>query len=210
MIKIDNTQVYSWKMAIFGMRNAYSSWEKSDSYFDITGELIEVGKNDLDLMIRLSKAGNDHGKYLRMINIVCNITAPLYWWKQMDTFKIATVSNSTSTMHNIHSKIFEVNDFSHEHLSKRNIVLLNEIIQRLNDERLYYLDTKDKEDWWQMIQMLPNSYNQMRTWQANYQVLKHIYHSRKNHKLDEWKEFCNWIETLPYAKELICLKGDEQ
>ena len=225
MIKIENTEVFGWHSAIRGMRNPLNSWDKSDSYFDYNKQLMEIGEKDLSLMIKLSKAGSDHGKYLRMINISCDITAPLYWWKEMDTYKIGTTSNSCSTMHRIHTKEFTLDDFSYEHLFDGYIDLeakddmgyyenpttcLEYIIRVLNFYRNKFNKTKSKEYWWQMIQLLPSSYNQRRTWQANYQVLKNIYHARKNHKLDEWHDFCDWIKTLPLAEELICPKGDER
>ena len=166
----------------------------------------EVGANDLKLMKQLSKAGSDHAKYLRMINVTCDITAPLYWWKEFDTYKVGTVANSTSTMHKIHATEFTLDDFSHEHLYLDSKEMLKKIIKGLNGYREDFLREKDKDYWWQMIQMLPSSYNQKRTVLLNYQVLKNMYHARKAHKLDEWREFCEWIRSLPYS-ELIT--GDE-
>ena len=176
-----------------------NSWDKSDSDFG------EVGKNDLKLMKTLSKAGNDHGKFLRMINVTCDITAPLYWWKEFDTYKVGTVANSCSTMHKIHAKEFTLDDFSHEHLTDyhRNVVLEGVIIKLLNTYRRNFIEAKDKEDWWQMIQLLPSSYNQKRTVQLNYQVLKSMYFARRNHKLDCWRTFCDWMEGLPYFKDIV-------
>jgi hypothetical protein len=156
-------------------------------------------------MKNLSKAGNDHSKFLRMINVTIDITAPLYWWKEFDTYKVGTVANSCSTMHKIHEKEFTVNDFSREHLDLDSLEMLEKLVKLLNKNRDFYIREGYKEQWWQMIQMLPSSYNQKRTVQLNYQVLKSMYHARKNHKLDEWVEFCKWCETLPYFKE-ICVE----
>lgn len=221
MIKIENVETFGWETAIRGMRNPMNSWSKSDSgmcscvycedcsHHDQDCECIGVddfviGISDLRLMKTLSKAGNDHGKFLRMINVTMDIVAPLYWWKEFDTYKVGTVANSCSTMHKIQAKEFELSDFSIEHL---NVDVINnpfkKIIECLNFFRGLYLQNKDKDDWWQMIQLLPSSYNQRRTIQLNYAVLKNMYHSRKAHKLDEWLEFCKWVESLPYAKELI-------
>lgn len=219
MIRIENTDVYGFQAAIRGMRNPMNSWDKSDSWFGCheyvfpKGEVCKctcfdcewiVGENDLDLMQRLSKAGNDHGKYLRFIDVTCDITAPLYWWKEFDTYKVGTVANSCSTMHKIHAKEFTLDDFSYEHLSDKSLEWLRLTIIYMNDYRNAYLKTKEKQYWWKMIQTLPSSYNQKRTLQLNYQVLKSMYHARKNHKLDEWREFCRWCEELPYFKE-ICI-----
>ena len=213
MIKIENVDVFGWGAAIRGMRNPMNSWDKSDTEFmwDSLG-YIKVGESDLKLMKNLSKAGDDHGKFLRMINVTLDITAPLYWWKEFDTYKVGTVANSCSTMHKIHAKEFELDDFSHEHLYEQEncfiedspLTLLESIVISLNGQRKLFLETKDKKYWWQMIQLLPSSYNQKRTVQLNYQVLKNMYRARKHHKLDEWREFCAWCETLPYFKE-ICL-----
>ena len=212
MIKLEHTNVYGWEAAIRGMRNPLNSWNKSDTIFD--GDKWCMGENDLNLMKTLSKAGNDHGKFLRMINVACDITAPLYWWKEFDTYKVGTVANSCSTMHKIHAKEFTLDDFSCEHLDeafKRDGLVvagykryLEYVIDGLNDAREMYLETKDKYYWWQMIQLLPSSYNQKRTVQLNYQVLKSMYFARRNHKLDEWHTLCEWMESLPYFKE-ICL-----
>ena len=216
MIKIENVDVFGWESAIRGMRNPMNSWEKSDS--DSHPTLVgDIGHNDLKLMQSLVKAGTDHSKFMRMINVTLDITAPLYWWKEFDTYKVGTVRNSCSTMHKIHSKEFTLDDFSHEHLISDGIDILTKIIEALNDCRLFYLnyDEKIKSEyvtdeirckkdlWWQMIQLLPSSYNQRATVQLNYAVLRNMYHSRKNHKLDEWVEFCKWVETLPYANVLI-------
>ena len=215
MIKLENTDVYGFEAAIRGMRNPYNSWDKSDSEWthfpewrmiaQTDSELsFVIGKNDLKLMQSLSKAGNDHGKFLRMINVTVDITAPLYWWKEFDTYKVGTVANSCSTMHKIHTKEFTMDDFSHEHLTPWNETVLRNLIVELNASRDQYLRTKNKEDWWQMIQLLPSSYNQKRTVQLNYQVLKSMYFARRNHKLDCWRTLCDWMLTLPYFKE-ICV-----
>ena len=212
MIKIEKTEVLGWEAAIRGMRNPMNSWDKSDSYFTYgnvdtpdgsVGETFIVGANDLSLMKRLRKAGTDHRKFMRMITVYVDLTAPLYWWKEFDTYKVGSVANSCSTMHKIHAKAFVMDDFSHEHLTpffrERT---LGSVINALNDCREEYLQTKNKDAWWQMIQLLPTSYNQKRTVMLNYEVLANIYKSRKNHKLDEWHDLCRWIEELPYS-ELI-------
>ena len=228
MIKIEKTDAYGWETAIRGMRNSWNSWDKSDSEFGITTYWDDdctlpyeenqtiIGNNDLALMKKLSKAGTDHSKYLRMINVTCDILAPLYFWKEFDTYKVGTVSNSCSTMHTIADKEFTLDDFSCEHLTSTGIDLLENTIDLLNDWRDWYVRwneihsvitkeiTSKKDIWWQIIQLLPSSYNQKRTVQMNYQVLKSMYHARKNHKLDEWREFCKFIKSLPYAEELIC------
>ena len=219
MIKIENVGVWGWEAAIRGMRNPMNSWDKSDSYFDselgscipkdgyiiITNkDSYYIGEEDRKLMHKLAKAGNEHAKFRRMLNVTMDITAPLYFWKEFDTYKVGTVSNSCSTMHKIHSKEFTLDDFSVEHLYMNNLEAFGMIISALNEAREVYLKTKEKEDWWQMIQLLPSSYNQRRTVQLNYEVLNHIYHQRSSHKLNEWREFCDYIlETLPYSEELI-------
>lgn len=241
MLKIEKTEVVGFEAAIRGMRNPKNSWEKSDSEFitsdgdhhDICGhsgpwfgsdgwEEVLIGENDLNLMTTLRNAGTDHRKFMRMIVVYLDITAPLYWWKEFDTYKVGTVANSCSTMHKIHAKEFTLDDFSHEHLlsmanndagdalflnDANNIRvdgddLLGLTINVLNYYRGRYIKTKDKRYWWQMIQLLPTSYNQKRTVMLNYEVLANIYKSRKDHKLDEWHTFCDWIESLPYS-ELI-------
>ena len=208
MIKFENVETSGWQASIRGMRNPMNSWHKSDSkktFSEIEYNVkFSVGDNDLKLMQNLSKAGSDHAKFLRMINVTVDITAPLYWFKEYDTYKVGTVANSCSTMHKIHDKEFTLGDFSHENLTEGAMDVLNIVIEHLNFCRKWYQEEKNKVWWWQMIQLLPTSYNQKRTVQLNYQVLKNIYHARKNHKLDEWRDFCKWIETLPYAKELIC------
>ena len=241
MLKIENTDVVGWKAAIRGMRNPMNSWENSDSifvedgeYYDICGNsgpfngtvtdtetFFEIGEKDLDLMKRLRNAGTDHRKFMRMITVYADITAPLYWWKEFDTYKIGTVANSCSTMHKIHDKEFTLEDFSHEHLDgvSRDMFIQNDRdqpyffcsfedmlyiqVEALNKARNLYLETKDKKYWWQMIQLLPSSYNQKRTVMLNYEVLANMYKSRKNHKLDEWHVLCNWIESLPYSELII-------
>ena len=197
MIKIENVEVYGWESAIRGMRNPMNSWSKSDSN-------VEIGKNDLELMKKLVGAGMDHSKFMRMINVTLDITAPLYFWKEFDTYKVGTVRNSCSTMHKIHDKAFELSDFSHEHLTEFSSRCLNNTVGVLNEYRQEYLRTKDKTYWWQLIQLLPSSYNQRATVQLNYAVLRNMYYSRRNHKLDEWVEFCKWVKTLPYS-ELITM-----
>ena len=247
MIKIENVEVLGWEAAIRGMRNPMNSWEKSDSKrcsevnfpdcegcpllddahdgcFGIGDNPLVIGPNDYDLMMRLRNAGTDHRKFMRMITVYLNITAPLYWWKEFDTYKVGSVANSCSTMHKIHAKEFTLEDFSYEHLLEPKDVhvpndsccnpnwegcgiiapidILEETVNMLNKAREMFLETKDKRYWWQMIQLLPSSYNQKRTVMLNYEVLANIYKSRKDHKLDEWRDFCSWIETLPYS-ELI-------
>lgn len=224
MIKIENVEIYGFETAIRGMRNPMNSWDKSDSELNVGyGEDdVIIGPNDLDLMKKLVEAGTDHSKFMRMINVTCDIIAPLYWWKEFDTYKIGTVRNSCSTMHTIHKKEFTLEDFSCEHLCNmtdgwlpytenlRYVVnskdMLSEIVDVLNGLRENYLGTKDKKYWWQIIQLLPSNYNQRATVQMNYQVLRNMYHARKNHKLDEWINFCAWIEKLPYS-ELITTKS---
>lgn len=249
MIKLDNYGTAGWEAAVRGMRNPMNSWDKSDSGWDLditdsehVSDYLSVqtaydseyvlGPNDRELMMKLSKAGTDHRKFMRMITVYVDILAPLYWWKEFDTYKVGTVANSCSTMHKIHEKEFTYDDFSCEHLFGNwkidkpesevdtdcyieddfgDAVLpfdfLHDTISILNKARQLYLETKDKKYWWQMIQLLPQSYNQKRTIMLNYEVLANMYKSRKNHKLDEWIEFCKWIETLPYS-ELITLKED--
>ena len=246
MIKIEHTEVYGWEAAIRGMRNPMNSWDKSDSRFSLLDDCgdcthcnlrfdecneQQIGPNDLDLMTRLRNSGTDHRKFMRMITVYLDVTAPLYWWKEFDTYKVGTVANSCSTMHKIHAKEFTLEDFSCEHLIGSPIPNFNKhvhvtekaedgnkcysfglgttpacfmewIIGVLNTYRELYLKTKDKKYWWQMIQLLPSSYNQRRTVMLNYEVLANIYKSRRNHKLDEWHTFCDWIESLPYS-ELI-------
>lgn len=235
MIKIENTQVVGWEAAIRGMRNPMNSWDMSDSelckgadgfedchvnacgvcprHEDFRHDIFCVGAKDYDLMKRLRNAGMDHRKFMRMIIVTFDLTAPLYWWKEFDTYKIGTVANSCSTMHKIHAKEFTLDDFSCEHLIMEDGYQYDYredfycLVHTLNRARTKYLETKDKRFWWQMIQLLPTSYNQKRTILLNYEVLANIYKSRRNHKLDEWHDLCHWIETLPYS-ELITGKGD--
>lgn len=254
MLKIENTEVIGWEHAIRGMRNPKNSWVKSDSgvcathgpahcadcvYTDCHADDVEIGTkyilgpNDLNLMTTLRNAGTDHRKFMRMITVYLDITAPLYWWKEFDTYKVGTVANSCSTMHKIADKEFTLADFSCEHLDRepyhrnwiKSVIVDEDItsphkvwmtpfdvlrctIEMLNAYRENYLETKDKQDWWQMIQLLPSSYNQRRTVMLNYEVLANIYKSRRNHKLDEWHTFCDWIESLPYS-ELITGKEEK-
>lgn len=220
MLKIENTETFGWEAAIRGMRNPKNSWEKSDSAYRATWCIADtasvstrymIGPNDLDLMRNLRNAGTDHRKFMRMIHVQMDVTAPLYLWKEASTYKVGTVSNSCSTMHKIHAKEFTLDDFSHEHIEELTgddynmaYALLLRTVDTLNYFRTRYLENKEKVYWWQMIQLLPSSYNQRRTLDLNYEVLRNIYHARRNHKLDEWRTFCAWIETLPYAEELIC------
>ena len=210
MIKITNLMQAGFKPAIRGMRNSWNSWDKSDSLVGQIdwgdhdkGEAIYeygIGPNDLTLMKKLVSAGGEHRKFMRMIVVWCDIEAPLYWWKQFDTYKIGTTANSCSTMHTIHDKPFEVDDFSFEHVRSRDA---NEIVSRLNKTRMEFMKTKDKDHWNAIIQMLPESYNQKRTVCLNYEVLFNIYRQRNGHKLGEWHEFCRFIETLPYMQKFL-------
>jgi hypothetical protein len=205
MILFENTEIYGWKPAIRGMRNPKNSWYRSDTKFNNDGSFAEnrLGDNDYQLMMQLANAGQVHGKFLRMITVTTDIIAPLYFYKELETYKIGTVCNSCSTMFKIADKEFEIDDFSHEHLQYSSMMLLKETVRILNEWRkLYLMDGKKKNDWWQMIQLLPSSYNQRRTYQFNYAVLKNIYKYRHAHKLDEWRDFCAWIKRLPYY-ELI-------
>lgn len=202
MIKIENVETYGWEAAIRGMRNPKNSWNKSDSHWWESSNLFKVGDNDLKLMKALAGAGTDHGKFMRMITVTLDVTAPLYWWKEFDTYKVGTVADSCSTMHKIAAKEFTLDDFSHEKLHDAFRADLKRLVELLNIARYKFLETKDKRFWWDMIQLLPSSYNQKRTVQLNYAVLKNMYHARKNHKLDEWLDFCKWVESLPYS-ELI-------
>lgn len=223
MLKIENFEVLGWEHAIRGMRNPMNSWEKSDSIFiedgeyhdicgnsgpsDIQFSAPEIGENDYSLMKNLRNAGTDHRKFMRMITVYLDITGPLYWWKEFDTYRVGVEKNSCSTMHKIHAKEFMLEDFSCEKLYDP-LGDLRPIVDRLNVYRERYLETKDKNDWWQMIQLLPTSYNQKRTVMLNYEVLANIYKSRKNHRLDEWHTFCDWVSELPYS-ELITGKEYE-
>lgn len=249
MLKIEHTEVTGWEAAIRGMRNPMNSWKKSDSIFVEDGEyhdicsnsgpyngtvtdtetFFEIGEKDFDLMTSLRNSGTDHRKFMRMITVYLDITAPLYWWKEFDTYKVGTVANSCSTMHKIAAKEFTLDDFSCEHLLEQKDVhvpndsccnwnwegcaviapinILEETVNMLNTARKMFLETKDKKYWWQMIQLLPSSYNQRRTVMLNYEVLANIYKSRRNHKLDEWHTFCDWIEELPYSELITGIKN---
>lgn len=230
MIKIEDTEIMGMRKAIKGMRNAMNSWDKSDSYIDepkadmfencancrcgIDPPTFIIGEEDMKLAKRLIKAGSSDRKFMRMIHVQADVTAPLYWWKEYDTYKVGTTSNSCSTMHTIHKCDLDIYDFSHEHLDilptfalpKSGFQfsrVLEEVVDTLNYARKMYLETNDKRYWWQMIQLLPSSFNQMRTIDLDYETLFSIYYQRKNHKLDEWKEFCKWIISLPYMKEFL-------
>ena len=230
MIKIEDVEVMGIRKAIKGMRNAMNSWDKSDSCIDCCiypirhckdcpyeffgcndSDYFFIGKADMELAKRLIKAGSSDRKFLRMIHVQADVTAPIYWWKEYDTYKVGTIANSCSTMHTIHKKEFTLDDFSKEHIGLTPNCdpmfadALEYVIMALNEARHCYLDTKDKTFWWQMIQLLPSSFNQMRTIDLDYETLYSIYHQRRNHKLDEWVEFCKWIETLPYMKEFLGL-----
>ena len=208
MIDIRIPSIYGWTEAIRGMRNPLNSWKNSDSDINEYGE-GEIGPKDLKLMKSLGTAGPSHGKYKRMITVYVDITAPLYWWKEFDTYKVGTVANSCSTMHKIQEKAFGLSDFSHEHLNEVSLDILSKVIELLNDYRSKFIEQKDKTYWWQMIQMLPSSYNQKRTVMLNYEVLTNIYNTRKGHKLDEWEKFREWIRSLPYS-ELITQEEKEE
>lgn len=248
MILIEKTQVLGWEPTIRGMRNPMNSWAKSDSVFaslgtddahNLQGDFdwftpsqevgVTVGPNDLDLMLRLAKAGPVDGKFRRMIAVYVDITAPLYWWKEFDTYKVGTVANSCSTMHKIHAKEFTLEDFSYEHLLETegewididnvdpysfpaldSMDGMKIIVDMLNHHRRRFLETNDKKYWWQMIQLLPSSYNQKRTVMLNYEVLANIYQHRRNHKLDEWREVCRWIESLPYSEIITCNVAEKE
>lgn len=208
MIKIERTSVMNLENAIRGARNPMNSWDRMDSGYDEDGEYV-LGENDLSLAMRLAKAGSDHRKYLRQIFVSVDVTAPLYWWKEYDTYKVGTVANSTSTMHKIHAKSFERADFSCDRMSEKALACLDHMIEVLEETRLAYLETKDTAYWHDMIQLLPSSYNQMRTCTLNYENLINIYYARRNHKLPEWHTYCDWIASLPYAAELITgLRGE--
>lgn len=196
--------------AMRGARNPMNSWDRADSYYDEEGS-FHLGPNDMNLAKRLRLAGSDHRKFIRQIFVSVDITAPLYWWKEYDTYKVATVANSTSTMHKIHAKPFTLSDFSHDHLTEEGLESLHRTVEDLERIRLRFIEGKKKEDWYTIIQLLPSSYEQMRTCTMNYESLINMYFSRKSHKLEEWHIFCDWIKSLPYAKELILAeKGVEE
>ena len=207
MIKIERYSVMNFENAIRGARNPLNSWARSDSYYDENGNYI-LGENDLSLAKKLAKAGSDHRKYLRQIFVSMDITAPLYWWKEFDTYKVATVANSTSTMHKIQAKQFERADFSCDRMSEGALKVLDVTIAYLEEVRLKFIETKEKSYWHDMIQLLPSSYNQLRTVTMNYETLINIYYARKSHKLDEWKVMADIIRNLPYAEELILVRGE--
>lgn len=209
MISLSNAVVFGWHSAIMGMRNPMNSWNKSDSVF-YSDFSCKIGQNDLDLMKTLIKSGAEHRKFLRMIHVQMDIEAPLYWWKEFDTYKVGTVANSCSTMHKIHSKEFTVDDFSHEHLDRFSTEVLGWTIKALNGSREDYMKSKSKDDWWQMIQLLPSSYNQLRTVDLNYEVLLNQYFQRKDHKLDEWCIYCEQIKCFPYLNDFIEVLKNEQ
>ena len=208
MLKVERISVMNFENAIRGARNPMNSWAKMDSYYDEDGNFV-MGENDLSLAMRLAKAGSDHRKYLRQVMVSMDITAPLYWWKEFDTYKVGTVANSTSTMHKIQAKEFTREDFSCDRMSEDCLAALDAVIAYLEGERVRFVETKEKQHWHNMIQLLPSSYNQMRTVTMNYEVLINIYYARRHHKLAEWHVLCEAIENLPYAKELILVKGEE-
>ena len=206
MLKVERDVVMNLENAIRGARNPLNSWARMDSAYDANGNYI-LGANDLDLARRLARAGSDHRKYLRQIFVSVDITAPLYWWKEFDTYKVGTVANSCSTMHKIHAKAFDRDDFSHDRLDEGGLAALDAVIAYLESERQKFIANKeDRQSWHNMIQMLPSSYNQMRTVTLNYENLINIYYARRTHKLAEWHTLCDWILSLPYAAELICIK----
>ena len=207
MLKTERVSVMNLENALRGMRNPMNSWDKSDSYYDEDGTYV-IGEADLSLAERLAHSGTDHRKYLRQIFVSVDITAPLYWWKEFDTYKVATVANSTSTMHKIHAKPFSRADFSTDHMDEETLAQFDHVIAYLELLRGKYMENKDKRYWYDMIQFLPSSYDQMRTVTLNYETLTNIYYARRNHKLDEWHTFCDMICALPYAKELICCHDD--
>lgn len=208
MLKLERTSVMNLENAIRGARNPMNSWAKSDSAYDAAGNYI-LGENDLALAKKLCRAGSDHRKFVRQIFVSADITAPLYWWKEFDTYKVATVANSTSTMHKIHAKPFELSDFSVDKLSDGALAAFRAYMDYMEATRLRFVETKDKRDWYDLIQLLPSSYNQLRTVTMNYETLINIYYARRAHKLDEWHVFCDWICTLPYAEDLICCRDEE-
>lgn len=202
MIKLEKISVLNLENAMRGARNPMNSWGRIDSYYDEKGNYI-LGENDLGLARRLAKAGPDHRKFIRQIFVSVDITAPLYWWKEYDTYKVATVANSTSTMHKIHSKTFEEADFSTDHMTEESKKHFLNFVAYMEEVRKKFVETKDKTYWYDLIQMLPSSYNQLRTCTLNYETLSNIYYARRAHKLEEWHEFCDWIKTLPYAEDII-------
>ena len=208
MLKVEQISVMNFDNAIRGARNPMNSWAKMDSYYDEDGNFV-MGENDMSLAAKLAKAGSDHRKYLRQVIVSMDITAPLYRWKEFDTYKVGTVANSTSTMHKIQAKEFSREDFSCDRMDDGCLAALDAVIAYLEGERVKFVETKEKQHWHNMIQLLPSSYNQMRTVTMNYEVLINIYYARRHHKLAEWHVLCDVIENLPYAKELILVKGEE-
>ena len=207
MIRLERTSIMNLENAMRGARNPMNSWSRMDSYYDEDGR-YHLGPNDLDLAKRLCRSGSDHRKFLRQVFVSVDITAPLYWWKEYDTYKVGTVANSTSTMHKIHSKPFTREDFSTDHMTEATLEFMDQIIRRLEEIRSRFLaEGRKKEDWYDMIQLLPSSYEQMRTCSLDYETLTNIYHARKDHKLEEWHTFCRWILDLPYGRELIGGEG---
>jgi len=202
MIKLERTSVLNLENAMRGARNPMNSWARTDSYYDEDRNYV-LGPNDLDLAKRLAKAGPDHRKFIRQIFVSVDITAPLYWWKEYDTYKVATVANSTSTMHKIHSKAFEEEDFSTDHMTEETKKHFLDFVAYMEEVRKKFVETKDKTYWYDLIQILPSSYNQLRTCTLNYETLSNIYYARKAHKLQEWHTLCDWIKTLPYAADII-------
>ena len=211
MIKLKNTDVYGFEAAIRGMRNPWNSWDKSDSVILPTENIIDVGKNDYALMKKLVSAGTDHSKFMRMVNVTCDITAPMFWWSEYDTYKVGTVRNSCSKMHTIHIKPFDIDDFTHEGCDKipAAIDTLMYVVGECEHLRKLYNDTEQKKYWRAIIELLPESFNMRATVQLNYAVLRNMYHARKNHPLDEWRDFCRWIETLPYSELITGGNADE-
>ena len=209
MLKVDHVSVMNFENAMRGARNPLNSWAKSDSYYDEQGNYV-LGENDLSLTTRLCSAGSDHRKFIRQIMVSVDITAPLYWWKEFDTYKVGTVANSTSTMHKIHAKPFELSDFSVDHMTPESLAEFEKFVAYIESVRLKYVETKDKAYWYDMIQLLPSSYNQMRTVTLNYEVLASMYYARRTHKLDEWHTLCDAILELPYAREIIGAVGNEE
>ena len=209
MLNTNHICVMNLENAIRGARNPLNSWAKSDSFYDGAGQYV-LGPNDLDLAVRLCRAGSDHRKFIRQILVSMDITAPLYWWKEFDTYKVGTVANSTSTMHKIHAKPFTLEDFSTDHMTPASLEQFERFLGYLEQVRLRYLDTKDKAHWYDLIQLLPSSYNQMRTVSLNYEVLANLYYALRSHKLDEWHTLCDTILALPYARQLLGACGNEE
>ena len=209
MLKVDHISVMNFENAIRGARNPLNSWARGDSSYDEQGNFV-MGENDLSLATRLCAAGSDHRKFIRQILVSMDITAPMYWWKEFDTYKVGTVANSTSTMHKIHAKPFELSDFSVDHMTAESLAEFETFVAYMETVRLRYIETKDKTHWYDLIQMLPSSYNQMRTVTLNYEVLASMYYARRGHKLYEWHTLCDTILTLPYAKEIIGAVGGEE